>query len=88
LSTSLAEFTPKTTENYNIVGNVAGAHISLFGKTFSPTVLEERFYLFFIAGMLASLILAIAIKRHIQHVYLVANSSFVVMLACLLWMST
>lgn len=87
LAAQLADFGPTAVENFNVVGDVAGAHISALGKVFDPKVYESRFYLFFIAGLLSSLIFAIGIRRHIQHLSLIANSSFVVIFACLLWMA-
>lgn len=53
--------------------------------SFSPKGFENNFFLIFAAALLASLMLAIAIHRHIQHIALVANGSFVAMLAILLW---
>ncbi len=67
------------------VPNSTPVHYSIFGKTFDPKVFENRFYLLFIAGLLSCLILAIAVKKHIQHLPLIANSSFVVIVAALLF---
>jgi uncharacterized protein YkwD len=60
---------------------------SLFGIEIDPNALLNRFYLLFIAGLLSTIILAIAIKRHVQHVHMIANSSFVAIIATLLWWS-
>lgn len=81
----LADFASGTVENYNIIPQTGDKVITLFGHNFNPKDFENRFLLFFIAGILASLILAISIKKHIQHVSLIANSSFVVIFAALLW---
>lgn len=80
----LANFSPDTVSNYNLAGTQAKNSVTIFGTTFDPKNLENRFYLIFIAGLLTSLIIAIAIKRHIQHISLIANSSFVAMFAALL----
>lgn len=81
----LADFSSGTVENYNLAPAPPQKTISLFGRSFQPKDFENRFLLLFIAGILASLILAIVIKRHVQHVSLIANSSFVVIFATLLW---
>ncbi len=83
----VVSFAPSLESNYQFLGAVKGATINIFGATFDPKVFEQKFYLLMIAGLLACMILAIAIKRHIQHLSLVANSSFVVALATLLWMA-
>jgi hypothetical protein len=80
----LADFSANTQTNYNLSGSTPQTYVSFMGQTFNPNILETRFYLFFMAGLLSSLILAIAVKRHIQHLSLVANSSFVVIFAALL----
>jgi hypothetical protein len=85
-SLQLADFSSGTIENYNLSGSVPPANTSFWGRTFNPKNLESRFYLFFLAALLSSLVLAIGIKRHIQHLSLIANSSFVAIFACLLWM--
>ncbi len=83
----VASFSPSTQSNYHFLGNVKGAAINLFGTTIDPKAFEQKFYLIIVAGLLTCMILAIAIKRHIQHLSLVANSSFVAALAMLLWMA-
>ena len=67
-------------------GNVEGASISLFGKTFNPGVWEEKFMLLILAALLTCLAIAIAVRRHVQHVGLVANTAFVAMLAAFMLM--
>ncbi len=86
-SSPLADFTNNTADNYNVLGATETSKVQWLGSAINVNSLEQRFYLLFIAGILSSLILAIAVHRKIQHVALVANSSFVVVLAVLLWMS-
>lgn len=62
-------------------GAVEGASINLFGKTVNPNFWEQKIFLLVIAALLACLVLAIAIRRHVQHLSLIANTAFVVMLA-------
>lgn len=85
----LADFSNGTVSNYNVVAPVdsSSVKVSWMGKIFQPKSVAEKFYLYFIAGILSSMILAIVIKRHIQHVNLIANGSFVVILASLLLMA-
>lgn len=87
-SLQLADFTNNIADNYQVLGasSVQPTQVSWWGKVFDPKGTEEKVYLFFIAGILASLVLAIGIKRHIQHLHLIANTSLVVMLACVLMM--
>ncbi len=67
-------------------GNVEGASVKVFGTQLNTKVMEEKIFLIVMAMLLAALVLAIAIKRHVQHVALIANTSFVVMLAAILYM--
>jgi hypothetical protein len=60
--------------------------IEVMGNRFSPLAAEKKIYLVALAGLLACLVLAIGIKKHIQHVSLIANTSFVAMLAAILLM--
>lgn len=88
-SKQLADFTNSTVSNYNIVtsGSTPAAHVSWMGRVFDVKAAESRFYMLFSAGMMSTMVLAIGIKRHIQHLSLVTNGSFVVILACMLWMA-
>jgi len=86
ISQNLGSFAGSTVESFNVLGASEEGTATWLGETFSPKSFEQKVYLIFIAGVLASLILAIAIKRHIQHVGLIANSSFVIILALMLWM--
>lgn len=85
---TIASFADNTLKNFNFVsaGKVAGKSISIFGQNMDLQNFEYRFYLLFVVVILTALILAIAIKRHIQHLTVVANGSFAAMLAILLWM--
>ena len=81
----LADFSPGTVENYNPLPTAPAMYVTFLGQTFNPKAAESRMYLLFAAVLMSCLILAIGIKRHIQHLPLVANTSFVVMLAIMLW---
>jgi len=81
----LADFSSGTVQNYNLSGTTPQNFTKVLGVSFNPKSAEGKFYLFFIAGLLTSLIIAIGVKRHIQHLSLIANSSFVVILASLLF---
>lgn len=76
----------QTAFNPSGIGDVKGESITVFGRTFQPKAVEKQFYLLFVATILTCLVIAIAVRRHIQHISLVANSSFVVVLAMLLWL--
>ena len=82
----LADFSPDTQTNFNLSGSTPQAFVTFLGHTFNPAAAENSFYLLFAALMLTSLVLAIGIKRHIQHLPLIANTSFVVVLAVMLWL--
>ncbi len=86
---TVAGFSNDLVNNYNFstaTGAVAGKTVSAFGRSVNLGDFEHKFYLLFVAGILTCLILAIGIKRHIQHIGMVANGSFVAILAMLLWM--
>lgn len=65
-------------------GEVEGAQVNLFGTSFNVNIWEEKIFLVILAGLITALILAIAIKRHVQHLSLVANTSFAAMLVAML----
>lgn len=67
-------------------GNVEGAQVKIFGAEFNPKIWEEKTLLIILAGVLTALIIAIAVKRHVQHISLVANTSFVAILIAMLLM--
>ncbi|MCL5666464.1 MAG: CAP domain-containing protein [Patescibacteria group bacterium] len=83
----LADFSSSTVKNYNVLQTAKPDKVSWLGRAFDPKVFEQKFYLLFIAVILTSMVLAIGIRRHVQHLSLIANSSFVVILATLLWMT-
>ncbi len=70
--------------NQSYTGNVEGAQITVFGTSFNPKIWEEKALMLVLAGLLTLLVLAIAIRRHVQHLSLVANTSFVAMLVAML----
>lgn len=82
---AVANFSGSTLHNYQILTPEHPEKASFFGKVFEPKVLENQFYLLFVAGILFSLILALAIKRHVQHLGLVVNGSAVAIFATLMW---
>ena len=65
-------------------GEVEGAQVTIFGASFNPKIWEEKIFLIILASLIAVLIIAIGIKRHIQHISLVANTSFVAMLVAMM----
>ncbi len=67
-------------------GEVEGATVTVLGNHINVGFLEERAFMIMLAGLLVALILAIAIKRHIQHLSLIANTSFVAILIAMLMM--
>lgn len=68
-------------------GNVEGVSVKVFGTEINPSLLEQKIILIVLALILAALVLTIAVKRHVQHVSLIANTSFVAMLAAILLMT-
>jgi len=84
----LADFSNATVNNYHVTSlDQPVTNVSFMGKVFDPKMFEQKFYLLFIAGLLSSLVLAIGIKRHIQHLNLIANTSLVAVFATLLWVT-
>ena len=81
----LADFSPGTIANYNLAGTTPVSYITILGHNFDPNLMQNQFYLLFIAALLTSLVIAIAVKRHVQHLPLIANTAFVVIFATLLW---
>lgn len=67
-------------------GNVEGASISVLGKVINPKEWEQNVILAVLGSLILCLIIAIAIRRHVQHVGLVANTAFVAMLAAFMLM--
>lgn len=88
VSKQLESFKPSTVENYKVLGaETKVVQVNWMGKIFNPKVFESQLYLLFIAGILTSLIVAILVHRHIQHVAVIANGSFLAIVACLLFMA-
>lgn len=83
----VASFSPSLANNYSGVQPVAGATLSLFGYNFDPHKAEQAFYLTFVTLILITLAVAIGVHRHIQNIGMVANGSFVAIVAMLLWIS-
>ncbi len=83
----LADFSGSTPTNYQPSAGTQVSRVAVLGASVNVHAFEQRFYLLFLAGLLSSLVLAIAIKRHVQHLSLIANTSFVAIFACLLWMA-
>jgi hypothetical protein len=82
--TKVASFGPSSAAG--TAGHAAGTtQVSLLGKKIDPKSFEYKFYLMFVASLLGGIVLAIGIKRHVQHIGLLANSAFVVTLAMFLW---
>lgn len=65
-------------------GEVEGAQVTLFGTSFNVKVWEEKIFLVILGALLVALVIAIAVKRHVQHMSLVANTSFAAMLVAML----
>lgn len=84
----LADFSRSTVNNFHVLNSgTTPEQVKFLGLSFDPKSTEQRIYLIFVAGILSSLLLAIGLKRHVQHINLIANSSLVIMLACLLFMA-
>ncbi len=67
-----------------VVGEVHAANITVLGQKVSLGGIENKIYLAVIALLLTALIIGIAVHRHMQHLQLIANTSFVVFFAALL----
>lgn len=81
----LASFAPDIQTSYNPHGQVKGDTIELFGRSINLGMSEKWFYMLFVAVLLTLLVIAIALKKHVQHVGLVANTAFVVVLAVMFY---
>lgn len=60
--------------------------VSILGKVVNPGIVEQKVMLIALAALLSCLVLAIAVRRHVQHVGLIANTAFVAMLAAFMFM--
>jgi uncharacterized protein YkwD len=75
------------TLNASLNPAVEGASISLLGNTINPNAMQQKIFLVILAALLSCLVLAIAVRRHVQHVGLIANTAFVAMLAAFMIMT-
>lgn len=62
-------------------GAVEGASISVLGKVVNPKHWEQNVILAILGILVLCLMIAIMVRRHVQHVGMIANASFVAMLA-------
>lgn len=76
----VSQFSPTLNPSTNVYAP-DGPSVSAFGKIFNPQVWEDRIIMIVLAVLLACLVLAIGIRRHVQHISLIANTAFVAMLA-------
>lgn len=83
----LAGFASNVNENFGSTAVDKPTLVNFFGLSIDPKQIEYRFYLLFATIILTSLVLAIAIRRHVQHLSLVGNASFVTAFAMLLWVA-
>lgn len=68
-------------------GSVGGVNVTFLGKIFNPQILEQNIFWGITLLLLISLLIGIAVERKVQHVGMIANASFVAMLACIFTMS-
>lgn len=64
--------------------SVQSAYIDLWGQRVPVQPLEHKAYLGIIAILLTGLVIVLAVRRHVHHVRLIANTAFVVAFAALL----
>lgn len=84
VSTLLTSVAPTFADRYVTAGTVDSASITVLGQKIPVKPIEQKAYLGIIALLLTALVIAIAVHRHIQHIRLVANTSFVVAFATML----
>lgn len=87
VSARLATMSPNLESNYSTPGSVKGVSINFFGRSIDTSKFQYNFYLISIMALLTFMLISIGVRYKVQHVSMIANSSFVVMLACLLWMA-
>lgn len=87
VNAQVGNFAGSTQANFNVSPTSLSENpaVNFFGKIIHPKNMEQQFYLIFAIILLSCLILAIGIKRHVQHLPLIANTSFVIILAVGLW---
>ncbi len=81
ITKEIASFAPDLERSIVPNGVVKGDSVNLFGYSLNLKNTESKFYLIFVALILTLLVIAIAVKRHVQHINLIANTSFVTVLA-------
>ncbi len=60
--------------------------VNVLGKNYSIKAINNL-YIYFVLFMLTALILAVAVKRKVQHLGLIAHASGMIMVAMLLWLT-
>lgn len=68
-------------------GEAQGESVTFLGKVFNPKLFEQNIFWGVLSLLLIFLLIAIVVKRRVQHVGLVADASFVAMLAAVLTMT-
>lgn len=86
IETRIAEIASDLVSSYGS-GEVEGVSIKVFGKEVNTDKFQHNFYLISITALLTFMLISIAVRYHVQHISMIANGSFVAMLACLLWMA-
>ena len=87
VQTVLGSFAGSTQDNFKVAvdTNTKQPKVNFLGRIFNVKNFQNNFYLIFAASLLTCLIIAIAIKRHVQHLPLIANTALVIVLAIGLW---
>ncbi len=86
IESRVAEISSDLVSSYGS-GEVEGVSINVFGKEVNTDKFQHNFYLISITALLTFMLISIAVRYHVQHITMIANGSFVAMLACLLWMA-
>jgi preprotein translocase subunit SecF len=84
---TMLEMSGSTAENYDltIASAKSAEQWEIGGLKVSNRFLQNTVYELFILAMVVALLVAVAAKRHIQHISLISNASFVIILACFMW---
>jgi hypothetical protein len=84
---AVVEMSGSTPENFNLAAasSKTGQQWEIGGLKVSNNFLQSTVYELFILAMVVTMLVAVAARRHIQHINLIANGSFVVILACFVW---
>lgn len=83
----VASFSSSTAANFGTAANAQPSTINFFGHYIDIKDLEKRFYALLISGILTALLIAILIRKRVHRVSMVANASFVAMLATIMLMT-